>query len=156
MTTDAAWGVQPVSPARKRWPRALVGTAVVVAATVAPSALAQAGAPQLAKSKAMVKVVKVAGFGEILETRQGRPLYVDAVPPCDSSCLGIWPPLLMPGSKNTPLGTTCLGTTAFSSKLQVTYNGQPLYTFVSDMSHRPPTGNGVMYFEVVTVPAPGC
>ena len=104
----------------------------------------------------MVRVVDVTGFGTILETRHGLPLYLDTAPPCTAGCLAVWPPLLMPGSKTVPTGSSCLATTPFGSRLQVTYDGRAVYTFITDAKHRPPTGNGVQSFAVVTVPAPGC
>ena len=129
-----------------------VGTAAtaVVATAAVPSAQARVGS--IANpSKVVVKVVTVPGFGSILETKKRLPLYVDTAPPCTGGCLTIWPPLLMPGKKTIPLGANGLGTTLFGTSLQVTYNGQPLYVFLYDMKKKPPTGNGVQDFAVVTV-----
>ena len=57
----------------------------------------------------------------------------------------------MPGKKTVPLGTTGFGTTPFGSRLQVIYQGKPVYTFYIDSGRRPPTGNGVEDFSVVSV-----
>jgi predicted lipoprotein with Yx(FWY)xxD motif len=102
------------------------------------------------------KVVKEetrTGFGLILTTPKGRALYVDTDPPCTSGCLAVWPPLLMPKGKTVPTGAADLGTVAFGKKLQVTYEGRPLYTFTSDHG-KSVTGNGVNGFAVAEVAPP--
>ena len=103
-------------------------------------------------AKVAVKVVTVTGFGTILESKKGLPLYVDTAPPCTAGCLVLWPPLLMPGRKTVPLGAANLGTTPFGTQLQVTYKGSPLYTFYTDSKRRPPGGQGFQSFFVATVP----
>ena len=128
----------------------LVGAVAVTSASVVPAA--SAGSlpnTHMKVTKVMVKVVTVTGFGSILETKKGLPLYVDTAPPCTTVCLYLWPPLLMPANKTIPLGHTGLGTTPFGSSLQVTFNGQPLYTFLSDVKKKPPTGNNFQFFTVV-------
>jgi predicted lipoprotein with Yx(FWY)xxD motif len=114
-----------------------------------------ASARPAGKSK-MSKVVSEetrAGFGLILTTPKGRALYVDTDPPCTGSCLGVWPPLLMPKGKTVPTGAADLGTVAFGKKLQVTYEGKALYTFISDHG-KSVTGNGVNGFAVAEVAPP--
>lgn len=130
----------------------LFGAVAVVSVSAAPMASARPQGSTMAKtSKVVVKVVTVTGFGTILETKKGLPLYVDGTPPCTGTCLVIWPPLLMPAKKTIPLGVAGLGTTPFAGGLQVTLNGQPLYTFYADAKHKPPTGNLLQGFLV----APG-
>jgi predicted lipoprotein with Yx(FWY)xxD motif len=102
------------------------------------------------KSAVVVQVVDRAPFGEMLATSSGLSLYVDPSGPCTGSCLVIWPPLLMPKGKTTPLGTTGLGTTKFGHRLQVTYNGKALYTFYTDTGSEV-GGNGVQGFAVAMV-----
>jgi predicted lipoprotein with Yx(FWY)xxD motif len=129
-----------------------VGLGTMVAASF-PLSTAQARPHKVVHtSKVMVKVVDVAGFGPILETKRGFPLYTDGAPPCVGICPVIWPPLLMPGKKTVPLGTTGLGTTPYGTQLQVTYQGKPVYKFYTDSRRRPPGGNGFQDFFVVTVP----
>jgi hypothetical protein len=53
----------------------------------------------------------------------------------------------MPAGKTMPAGASCLGVAKFGHRLQVTYRGRRLYTFVSDSGHSV-TGNGVEGFVV--------
>ena len=158
MTTDCAEGSEHHgsfdrrAPKRRRW-LAAVGVTMATASVAAmptSSALARTGSMGN-PAKVIVKVVAVSGFGSILETKKHLPLYTDGSPPCTGGCLTIWPPLLMPGKKTIPLGVSGLGTMPFGTGLQVTYNGQPLYTFIYDMKRKPPTGNGVQNFVLATV-----
>jgi len=100
-----------------------------------------------------VKEETRAGFGLILTTTKNKSLYTDTTPPCTGSCLAVWPPLLMPKGKTMPAGAPGLGTVAFGTRLQVTYNGMPLYTFTSDHG-KSVNGNGVNGFAVAEVTAP--
>ena len=54
------------------------------------------------------------------------------------------------GGKTMPKGAMCLGTAKAGSRLQVTYNGHRLYTFVDDTGHSV-TGNGLAGFKVAKV-----
>jgi hypothetical protein len=66
--------------------------------------------------------------------------------------LGIWPRLIMPAGKTILRGASCLGTAKFGGRhrLQVTYHGKRLYTFVGDMGHSV-NGNGMQGFKVAKV-----
>ena len=139
-------------PSVRRWRRLLlVGVGLGTMAASFPLATAQAR-PAKHPSKVVVKVVNVAGYGPLLETKRGLPLYTDGAPPCVGVCLAIWPPLLMPGKKTVPLGAANLGTTPFGSQLQVTYKGKPVYKFYTDHRNRAPGGNNFEDFSVVPVP----
>lgn len=92
-------------------------------------------------------------FKNVLTTTAtvGKTLYTAAT--CNQTCQAIWPPLLMPVGKTIPLGPkTLVGklrTIHFGkTRLQVTYNGHPLYTFVSD-SGASVNGNNVGGFTVI-------
>jgi predicted lipoprotein with Yx(FWY)xxD motif len=89
-------------------------------------------------------------FGSMLVTaKAGRALYILPTGPCAGECLAVWPRLLMPKGTTTPLGTSCLGTAKVgkTGRLQVTYGGRRVYTFVDDHGHSV-TGNGVSGFKV--------
>lgn len=68
------------------------------------------------------------------------------------SCLGLWPPLYLPSGATAPTavkGVTMskLGTVKRpGGKLQVTYNGFPLYTFAGDTSAGQATGENMKSF----------
>jgi predicted lipoprotein with Yx(FWY)xxD motif len=104
----------------------------------------------------VVKAVMNASFGTILETKKGAlPLYtfdMGTCTPANSCSTTIWPPLLMPKGKTMPGGVpTGLGTQPFGTgRLQVTYNGSPLYTFYMDHKNTV-NGNGLGGFSVATV-----
>jgi hypothetical protein len=92
-------------------------------------------------------------FGKILVTVHGAALYYKPHGGCTaaSGCLAIWPRLVMPAGKTIPKGANCLGTSRFGShRLQVTYRGHRLYTFVDDMGSTV-TGNNVQGFKVAKV-----
>lgn len=100
----------------------------------------------------VVLAMSSAGFGEILTTPAGFALYTyTADEPggmgCDVPCLKVWPPLLLPPGVTIPVGgsgTSGLGTFPRGDRLQVTFNGLPLYTFVKDTSPGQVTGQDVV------------
>ncbi len=120
----------------------LTEVAVASAATAHPAA----------KSAVVVKERTRAHFGKILVTVHGAALYYLPHGSCTGQCLAIWPRLVMPKGATKPKGATCLGTKAFGKnhRLQVTYRGHRLYTFVDD-SGTSVTGNNVQGFKVAKV-----
>ena len=127
--------------------RVIVVAAAFVAAVAAmilatTHASAASGGPQ-------VKVGKTA-LGSILVNAKGRTLYMFAADKhgksvCYGSCATYWPPLLTTSSKVVGAGVkaSLLGTTKRTGgKLQVTYNGHPLYTFVQDAKAGQTSGQG--------------
>jgi predicted lipoprotein with Yx(FWY)xxD motif len=93
-------------------------------------------------------------LGRILVDSKGITLY--DFPPdrgtmsvCYGACAALWPPLITkakpvagPGVRASLLGTT----RRKDGKLEVTYNGHPLYYFVSDRKPGQTTGQGVNQF----------
>jgi predicted lipoprotein with Yx(FWY)xxD motif len=131
--------------------RAVVATLLVSGSAVATAGIAATAQAQVrpatASSATVVQVASRSGFGKILVTvGKGRALYENPSG-CNASCQTIWPPLLMPKGTTTPKGAKCLGTAKLGKRLQVTYNGQPLYTFTGDSGHSV-KGNGVAGFVV--------
>ncbi len=120
----------------------------VVAATAAASALAgtTAGGAKLAIGKTTL--------GRILVDSRGITLY--DFPPdkgttsvCYSACAALWPPLLTHGKPvaGTGVHAALLGTTKRKDgKLEVTYNGHPLYYWVGDHKPGQTTGQGLKQF----------
>ena len=141
-------------PGGLSWTARTVMAAALVAgssaATVGIAAGAQAQVrPAISSTSAKVVVEATrTGIGKMLVTVSvGMALYEHPGGPCNASCRSIWPPLLMPKGATTPKGAKCLGTAALGHKLQVTYNGQRLYTFTGDTGHSV-NGNGVAGFVV--------
>ena len=131
--------------------RAMIATLLVSGSAVATAGIAATAQAQVrpatATSATVVQVASRTGFGKILVTvGAGMALYENPSG-CNAGCRSIWPPLLMPKGATTPKGAKCLGTAALGHKLQVTYNGQRLYTFTGDTGHSV-NGNGVAGFVV--------
>jgi predicted lipoprotein with Yx(FWY)xxD motif len=96
-------------------------------------------------------------LGTILVTSSGKTLYLDVgdKPPhfaCTGGCLGAWPPLTSAGKPKAAgkAKASMLSTVKNGSVTQVTYDGHPLYTFKSDTSGNPTSGEGVNGFYVVS------
>lgn len=89
------------------------------------------------------------GVGKVLATSKGRTLYLYTPdgknkPTCTGSCASVWPPLLTKGKPVAGMGVkqSLLGTAKRGSKLQVTYNGHPLYTYTGDSGAGQANGEG--------------
>jgi predicted lipoprotein with Yx(FWY)xxD motif len=128
-----------------------------VLALVAASATAAFGqSAHVAASRATV-TTKSTSLGTILVTSSGKTLYLDAgdKPPhfaCTGGCLAAWPPLTSSGKPKAAgkVKASMLGIVKNGKFTQVTYNGHPLYTFVSDTSAKPTSGEGVHGFYAVS------
>ena len=93
-------------------------------------------------------------LGRILVDSKGITLY--DFPPdkgttsvCYGACAALWPPLITKGKPVAGAGVraSLLGTTKRKDgKLEVTYNGHPLYYFVSDRKPGQTTGQGLNQF----------
>jgi predicted lipoprotein with Yx(FWY)xxD motif len=93
-------------------------------------------------------------LGSILVDNKGITLY-DFVQDkggkssCYGACAALWPPLITKGKPVAGHGVraSLLGTTKRKDgKLEVTYNGHPLYYFVSDRKPGQTTGQGINQF----------
>ena len=121
-------------------------TAAVLAVSLAPAGGAASGG----------SLVKIASspFGRILVDSRGVALYDfpkdrGIVSSCYGACAALWPPLLTSGKPVAGPGVkaSLLGTTKRSDgKLEVTYNGHPLYYFVSDRKPGRLGGQGLNQF----------
>jgi predicted lipoprotein with Yx(FWY)xxD motif len=133
----------------------LVGAGALCLAVAGATASTASGTG--VKSRAVVKSFKSVTMGTFLTTTAGRPLYTLSTDrkdhsTCNGSCLATWPALTVP-KRVRPTGTTGLGTFRRSNgKIQVTWRGRPLYTFVSDSPDQP-TGNGVAGFKLAVTKA---
>ena len=95
-------------------------------------------------------------LGKRLATSTGRTLYLytsDAKnhSNCTGSCASAWPPLMTKGKPVAGMGVhkMLLETAKRGTKLQVSYNGHPLYTYTGDSAAGQTTGEGSGGFFVV-------
>ena len=101
--------------------------------------------------------------GKVLENSSGMALYTfgpdhgGAQSKCTGACLEAWPPLTVPAGTTPTAGSGVAGTLGTSKQsdgaLQVTYDGNLLYTFLSDQPGQV-TGNGVAGFSVARAATP--
>ena len=131
-------------------PRIARGILIAAALVGALAALIAADHASAAGGGVQVKVGTTA-FGRILVSAQGRTLYMFAADKrnksaCYGSCATYWPPLLTTTARVTGAGVkaSLLGTTKRTDgKLQITYNGRPLYRFLKDSKPGQTSGQGL-------------
>jgi predicted lipoprotein with Yx(FWY)xxD motif len=132
-------------------PTAVLALGALVAAILAAalmgiwSGMSGAG---VSTRQAVVKSARNSALKEtILVNRRGMTLYQLSVEKhgkfiCTSSCLSLWHPLVVKRGV-TPAGAKSLGLVKRpDGRLQVTYKGGPLYTFVQDRKPGDVSGNG--------------
>jgi predicted lipoprotein with Yx(FWY)xxD motif len=149
-----AGGFTPIERRRGRRTYGLASCAtVVVAALIGASGIATADTPT-------VQTATNPTFGTILTTNSGMALYTldtdhNGQSTCHGACAAAWPPLDVPAGTVPTGGPGVTGTVGAAEQsngtFQVTYNGDPVYTFVSDSTPGQVTGNNVAGFLVVTV-----
>jgi predicted lipoprotein with Yx(FWY)xxD motif len=114
-----------------------------------------------ASGSAELKVSQTSTLGSFLVDSKGMTLYLYTkdspnTSNCYSGCAGYWPALLTTGSPLAGAGVTAslLGTTSRSDgTTQVTYNGWPLYYYVSDKVAGDTSGENVQGVWFVITPA---
>jgi predicted lipoprotein with Yx(FWY)xxD motif len=123
---------------------------VAAVSLVALAALVIVMQSSAATTGTQVKAAKTS-LGRVLVDGHGKTLYLFAIDKrnksvCSGQCAVYWPPLLSrtkavagSGAKSALLGTTKRG----GGKLQVTYNGHPLYFFKLDTKAGQTKGEGV-------------
>jgi predicted lipoprotein with Yx(FWY)xxD motif len=125
------------------------------------TAPAVAGASSSSGSGAVVNVGQNSTLGSFLVDSKGMTLYLYTkdtpnTSNCYDGCAGYWPPLLTTGTPVAGTGVTAslLGTTKRTDgTTQVTYNGWPLYYYVSDKAAGDTTGENVQGVWFVITPA---
>jgi predicted lipoprotein with Yx(FWY)xxD motif len=130
-----------------------VFTALAASAVVAATGAVLAHAAG-AKNGAAKVVVAKSSLGRILVDGKGITLYdfvadKGTTSTCYGACAALWPPLVTGGKPVAGPGVraSLLGTTKRKDgKLEVTYNGHPLYYFVTDRKAGQTTGQGVDQF----------
>jgi predicted lipoprotein with Yx(FWY)xxD motif len=111
-------------------------------------------APNAEEGTTFVSLGNVSGLGMVLVESKGMTLYdfrkdQGTESSCYGACEGFWPPLLTKGEPQPSNGAdaSLLGTTERrDGKMQVTYSGHPLYTFVEDTKPGEANGNNLDKF----------
>jgi len=146
---------------RNRWfvPAGLAGVALITAACGSSSTSGTASTPSAASSSPSAAASSAAASGTALKTAtikgmkvvtnaKGFTVYSFAPDTptksnCNGSCSTYWPPVKGPATAGAGV-TGKLGTiTRSDGSTQATYNGHPLYTYVSDTAPGQDKGNGL-------------
>jgi predicted lipoprotein with Yx(FWY)xxD motif len=144
---------------RNRWWAAPIlagGVAVLAACGSSASTATGGGAPattpsatqQAAGSGTVIKTASTSK-GTVLVDAAGKTLYWFAIDTptksnCNGACATYWPPVIgKPSAASGASLTMALGTiTRSDGKVQATYGGHPLYTYVGDSGPGQVKGNG--------------
>jgi predicted lipoprotein with Yx(FWY)xxD motif len=111
-------------------------------------------APALAVGGTVVKVERTPALGNVIANAQGHTLYLfradhGTTSACYGACAAYWPPVLTSAKPTAQAGikSSLLGTTKRKDgKLQVTYKGHPLYTYIADKRAGQTSGEGSKNF----------
>jgi predicted lipoprotein with Yx(FWY)xxD motif len=96
---------------------------------------------------AVVTSAKKAKVGSVIVDSQGRTLYrftaeAQGVPVCTGECVGTWPPALASSATGLPEHVATVKRPD-GGKLQLTYDGHPLYRYAGDQTKADANGEGV-------------
>jgi predicted lipoprotein with Yx(FWY)xxD motif len=131
-------------------------TAVTTPTTAAPT-------PTTAAAKATVATAS-SSLGTIFVDATGKTLYTfdrDTSPTstCTGNCAATWPALVLAAPATTPVAGTGVGTLTVvarpddATKMQVVWNGKPLYNYAADTAPGETKGDGVGGIWHVAKPA---
>jgi len=134
--------------------RGLVLGAAFGLALLGPAALPLAAMASAGSSSTTLTAATVGRFGSVLGNSKGHSLYLlekhgKPVACTSPACVSSWPPLLVAEGSRVTWGHGVkghVGTVARGSRLQVTYNGWPVYTFAGDSGPRQANGEGLSNF----------
>jgi predicted lipoprotein with Yx(FWY)xxD motif len=142
---------------RSKWwaPAGLAGIALVAAAcgsssggtTGSGSSASSAAASPAAASSSALKTGKI-GSATVLTNAKGLTLYWFAPDTasksnCNGSCAHYWPPVKGPATAGTGVTGTLATIKRSDGSVQATWNGHPLYTYISDTAPGQAKGNGL-------------
>jgi predicted lipoprotein with Yx(FWY)xxD motif len=96
---------------------------------------------------AVVGRARKAKVGSVIVDAQGRTLYrftaeAEGLPVCTGACVGTWPPALASTASGLPEHVATVRRPD-GGKLQLTYDGHPLYRYAGDRSKADANGEGV-------------
>jgi predicted lipoprotein with Yx(FWY)xxD motif len=123
-------------------------------------------APAASGSNSVIVKIKKTGAGMVLTNAAGFTLYTfqadkGSTSTCYGACAQFWPPVL--GTAHLAAGQNISGqfgtTTRKDGKIQVTFDGHPLYTYAGDTQPGQTSGNGINQdggiWNVITTAAGG-
>jgi predicted lipoprotein with Yx(FWY)xxD motif len=137
--------------------------AAVLAAALAIAGCGSAASPSAPPYRLQARTID--GLGKIIADGRGFTLYMygpdhQGAPRCTGFCAQQWPPLLLPPGVAKPIASPgvlarLVGTVRRpDGRLQVTYNGWPLYLWIGDTAPGQATGQaddmGLWYALSVT------
>jgi predicted lipoprotein with Yx(FWY)xxD motif len=146
---------------RNRWfaPAGLAGLALIAAAcgtsstasnsgsATKPSSSSSAAASPVSASTVALKIATISGT-KVLTNARGFTLYWFAPDTatksnCNGACAKFWPPVKGPATAGSGVTGKLSTITRSDGSTQATYDGHPLYTFVSDTAPGQAKGNGL-------------
>jgi predicted lipoprotein with Yx(FWY)xxD motif len=141
---------------RNLWwaPGALAGLALIAVACGSSSTGSTAGsggsvssAATVAASSSALKTAKI-GSATVLTNAKGFTLYWFAPDTatksnCNGSCAHFWPPVKGPAAAGSGVTGTLATIKRADGSVQATWNGHPLYTYISDTAPGQAKGNGL-------------
>jgi predicted lipoprotein with Yx(FWY)xxD motif len=123
--------------------RPVLAVALVLAACGSSSGDKSTGNP----AKAIVASAQKAKVGRVIVDAQGRTLYrftaeAQGRPVCTGACVDTWPPATVSAAGDLPAHVATVKRPD-DGKLQLTYDGHPLYRYAGDNSTADANGEGV-------------
>jgi predicted lipoprotein with Yx(FWY)xxD motif len=122
----------------------LASVALVLAACGSSSD--DSGGGGSATPKAIVASAEKSKVGRVVVDAQGRTLYrftaeAQGRPVCTGACVSTWPPATVASARGLPAHVATVKRD--DGKLQLTYDGHPLYRYAGDNSTAEANGQGV-------------
>jgi predicted lipoprotein with Yx(FWY)xxD motif len=107
----------------------------------------KSGTSSSGAQSAVVSSAKKTKVGSVIVDAQGRTLYrftaeAQGVPVCTGACVGTWPPALAASTSGLPKHVATVKRPD-GGKLQLTYDGHPLYRYAGDQTKADANGQGV-------------
>ena len=127
-------------------PVALLAVSAVLAACGSSSG-GGSGASGSSSSGAVVASANKPKVGSVVVDARGRTLYhftaeAEGVPVCTGACVGTWSPALATSASGLPEHVATVRRPD-GGRLQLTYDGHPLYRYAGDRSKADAKGEGV-------------
>ena len=126
---------------------ALLAVSAVLAACGGGSSGSSTSGSTASGAQAVVSSADKAKVGSVIVDARGRTLYrftaeAEGVPVCTGACVGTWPPALAGSASGLPEHVATIRRPD-GGKLQLTYDGHPLYRYAGDRSKADANGQGV-------------
>jgi predicted lipoprotein with Yx(FWY)xxD motif len=108
--------------------------------------LAACGSSSDGGSKPVIASARKAKVGTVVVDAQGRTLYrftaeEQGLPVCMGACVTTWPPAIAPRTSGLPAHVATVRRE--DGKVQLTYDGYPLYRYAGDTTKADAKGEGV-------------